>query len=844
MPVISIDNVGKVSVPDSFMNMNEQEQNAYVDQIRQAVGSGHKSQEEAEAASNKGSLANAAVQSVLHGLPASFAGGAATIGNTIEDRLGTGDVGGIVGGLRKFAANQRQDIAQNYQRPSDVDPSVIHALGQGNFGDALRSAAYTGAENIGTTGAALGTGALAALSAPASIPAAIAAGTLATTQAADSVNEGRRAAGLKADQGLTNADLANAGAQTLANSLPGAGRLVGGLGGALVRMGESGLRSGADSALNATSEAAQGGNVGTVGDVLRNAGDAAIGGAAIHAAAGTGAAGSRAIADAAGRVSDAYRVGPEFRQGVRDLAAGQSQSLPIQNLSPEAQLVSRALDTIPIVSQRRVSEGPGASKRPLQETVGAVRDELQTTLTNTAKGLRDQGLLSKDDHDELKLAIKQAHNQNASTAQTQPGQADAVLQTHLDRVAQMPLDPDIKQQFLHGLGVLDTTSSNKIKKRSQAVYEPAFRGIMSSGTSVLPAILGVTGALHGGSGEALLGAAMGYGGNVLKATAVNRAGRLGAALDELKGNGVPNVLVSGGAKQRYAARKGVQPSITGQSLADMEQEATTQGREAQARVAQVLGSAFTPRPQAQPQAPRPQQTQGPQTAPQQPMPQAPQATQQAPSGAQAGSPFAGIDLSAAGNRYNPGWMGAGPTQALEPNKARLHNFLANLRESGTITPEQHEAFATQDNIGSQLGTLQGIIGELQANGQWEQASSRMPNAQRYAFAGRTAEVKPNGAAQAGPNLDAAGNPIVSQMLYDRQASGNAKALDTAVSKVADNSAESLVIRSGLIDIHNARTRDEKEDILEQLKQALPDRARELHGLALPLLKYGKKGNKS
>ena len=822
---LNIEGVGKVSVDSSFKDLSSDQQNAFVSHIAQQHAKGISSSEATPAPAEPaqapdGSLENAAVQSVIHGLPAALAGGAATIGQTIDERTGM-KPGGLVGGLRNFANEQRQQLAENYQRPADVAPSASAALAQGHIAEGLRSLGYGAAENLGTTGAALGGGALALASAPVSALGALAAGGVTALEAADSVNEGRRAAGLKADQGLTNTDLANLAAQTATNVIPG-GRGVGLLG-ALGRAGTTFGRAALDSAENAGSEAIQGGNVGTPEDVMQNAVDNGLNGLGQHVAARVAAGAGGVAADRAQRGADYLRLSPQMRQGLQDLAAAQQSDTPIQNASPEAQAASRVVDSIPIIQTRRDAEGANAAFRPIQETIGANRTELQQTLENIAGNLKQSGAINSTDHKALVKAITQAHNQNATAALTPSGEEGAGLQTHMDRVAQMDLDPEIKQQFLHGLGVLDTTAANKVKKRANPVWAPALKGVATNAFYSLPMALGVGGgAVHGMAGGAE-GAILGAGLGALAGKAGQVAGNVGSRLDSYFGHGVPDVLQRTGPVQRQMARLGVAPSVTGAGLQALEADTAQAAQERQA-------AAVSPfqRPRA-PQAP--QQAPQAQAAPQQPAQAAPQGEPQQ------AAPFdlSSIDLSAT-DRQNPGWMG--PLETLEPNKTKLHNFLANLREAGSITPQEHEVLSTTDNIGPALRNMQNTVSDLQAAGNWEKATQRGPGAPTYTFA--TPSGRPQGASSSPKaqtvNLDAQGNPILSQFLYNRAAQNNAAARDTALKGVTDPVLIDVIHRT-----HDARTMAEKNAIVETYLATKhgPKATAEAYARLRPLLSYGR-----
>lgn len=877
---LKIEGVGTVRVDDSFKSLSPDEQNSFVQHIVEQHAKGINSSSAAEptpqapSATPKGGMLNAAEQSVSHGLFASLAGGAATLGETIDRARGV-QPGSIVGGLRDFANTQRQDIAQNYQRPSDVDPSPIHALSSGNIPAALRSAGYGAAENLGTTGAALGTGALALASAPISLPAAGVAAGLGALEAADSVNEGRRAAGLQADQGLNGTDLANVGAQTVLNALPigrVAGSLARGVGRGLVtneiraamasrtpelasriagNAGAAGAdlagtfaKGAGDSLLNAGSEAEQGGNVGSAADVLRNAGDNGLNGLIQHAALATGAGAVQQGSARAVHGTDLIRLGSANRAGLDALQDAQKNGTPIQNTAPEAQMVSRLVDALPFTADRRAAEGPNASIRPIQETIGSNRSEVAQTLNNTADNLKATKAITKQDYDALKKAITQAHNQNATAALSPVGDEGATLQTHMDRVANMDIDPEIKQQFLHGLGVLDTTAANKVKKRANPVFAPLLKNMTNKAVYALPSILGVSAELHGGS--ALGGVGAGILGGLAADRATGLAGRMGTKLDNYYGFGMPDMLRNSGPLQRQAARMGIKPSVTGQSLNELENDTLNAAQNMQ----QQAGAPFhrsapiqarqapVQQPQSAPtqtvQAPAP--TQAPTQAPQ--APQAPQGPAQATMGSGVGIPFnlANINMQDA-KRYNPGWMGA--MSELEPNKTKLHNFLANLRDAGQLSPEEHQALATTDNIGDNLGHIQNLVSDLQEAGNWNEATKRASGSTRYDFlsaGGRRQQQTAQAARSGDPLLDAQGNPIISPNLYDQRRVDNDAARDRALS--ASNMEPALV--DVIHRTHQARTLAEKNRIVQGYIDAIPARRRaKAYATLRPLLDFGK-----
>ncbi|MCG4274952.1 hypothetical protein, partial [Acetobacter senegalensis] len=95
-----------------------------------------------------------------------------------------------------------------YQRPSSVPTSITDEALHGRFGNALKALGYNIAEGMGPTAGLMVAGAVNPLAALA----------LGADMAADSVNEGRRSSGLKADQGMSVADLPNFIGQTVVNA--------------------------------------------------------------------------------------------------------------------------------------------------------------------------------------------------------------------------------------------------------------------------------------------------------------------------------------------------------------------------------------------------------------------------------------------------------------------------------------------------------------------------------------------------------------------------------------------------------------------------------------------------
>lgn len=785
-------------------------------------------------------LFDAAKASVLHGLPASLAGGLATLGRTLEDRTGMhGTVFGepmlddAIAALTRAQANQKKAYGESYQHPADVDPSPIHALGQGHLLGSLKSLAYGTAENLGTTGAALGAGALAALNPEVSIPALLTSSALGTTLAADSVNEGRRASGLDADKPLTNTDLSNLAVQALINSSP---LRLGGAGAGLSKGAQSAMLAGGsfargalDSLANSSSEAAQGGDVGGLKGASQAAFDNGLFSLGAHAA---GSAAGKVV-ETNQRALDQALVGSEARKGLSELAALQSNPDPDARLSPAAQKTQATIDLKAFVDPRAASQSKVNPNVHATDTIKSDLDtgvhQLKTIADYLKEAGPENGGVSKEDHEVLVKAIGEAarHNREQADYGADSGYSD----TYRDRIRSMSLDPELKSAFLNRLAVLDTEAYNGKKKNTLKVAGPTINAALHNMPNV-GAALGVgLGATHGALGAELggvTGAAIGAGLRALQGRLLTHVARkAGDRVDTVLGIGVPPALSRSGAIQRIAERKGLLPSVTPSELQNIEDSWRETIDDLRSNRQTRSKSAFSSK------GPSKAPLQGTQAPSQGPSPGSP-APSQGPS-----MPL--LNLAVA-SRRNPGWMGSRGAGAQEPNPVRIHNWLSNMRDSGQLSPDDYHYLTTTDHIGDALGRIQNLIGDLQSRGLWEQASAPPKGASQAASQGPSQGAStsqkgrdPNlqGASQATP-LDAEGNAIKSLYLYQQKARQNAKARDNIkavhpeLSDIAD-------------DMHDAVLRDEKRKLMQDFLSSVKDEdLRKTYQLVLnPLTRFGK-----
>jgi len=749
MGKISVPGMGTFTVDNSFGQLSPEQQQAQVNEMIAHVQSSQApaqspagasqaatSQPQQDIGGPSSGIGTAAWQGLVHGLPAALENGAATIGQTIEDRTGSTGLDGIVQGLRSSAAENRQELSRNYQHPASVDPSITHALGQGNYLGALKSLGYNVAENAGTMGAQLGLAGVGAAAAVPTlglslVPTVAAEGAL----AADGIDQSKQAAGVKGTRGLSNGDMANLGVQTLMNSIPGEG--------AVARIGNGFLKGAAGSGLNQFSDYAQGGNVGTLGDAIRNSVDAGITGAALTGA-GVAHGGAKQLAN--DHVFDPISAGPEWRKGLAELQAARNNKGP---MTPAAQKVQTTLNANAFFDARRGAESADHGKLPpLTDTIKGDLDQGKAQLSTIFKGMRQAGPanggVTPDQYDVLSNALKEAGNHNRNQAEN--GLDTGYTDTFRDKINALPLSPVAKANILDRLSTINAASYNGKKMNSKAFVGPLIRGMASQAIPLLgeygaeAGILGATG--H--AAPAIAGATgLFYGLNYLQKKAMSAvANKVGNSADVALGRGLPPIMANIAAKRRLADRAGVGPSVTPGDIQALHDKWSTVGNNAaQARAATVRrmaqpspaavppgGPVATPPASVQtPPGPSPAPGLTPQSQAGSPPPQV------APAAAAAPAPVAPSGTAAAnlaGTR-NPGWFGpitgTNGGSALEPNPMRVRQFMKNLVSSGQMTQQEHDDLMSQDHIGDALGLLQNEIGRRQLMGTW-QADSAHPDA--------------------------------------------------------------------------------------------------------------------
>jgi len=818
MGKISVPGMGTFTVDNSFGQLSPEQQQAQVNEMIAHVQSSQtptqspagaqqapQAQPQQDTSGPSSGIGTAAWQGLIHGLPAALENGAATIGQTIEDRTGSTGLDGIVQGLRSSAAENRQELAQNYQHPASVDPSITHALGQGNYLGALKSLGYNVAENAGTMGAQLGLAGVGAAAAVPTlglslVPTVAAEGAL----AADGIDQSKQAAGVKGTRGLSNGDMANLGVQTLMNSIPGAG--------AVARIGNGFLKGAAGSGLNQFSDYAQGGNVGTLGDAVRNSVDAGITGAALTGA-GVAHGGAKQLAN--DYVFDPISAGPEWRKGLAELQAARDKKGP---MTPAAQKVQTTLNANAFFDARRGAESADHGKLPpLTDTIKGDLDQGKAQLASIFKGMRQAGPanggVTPDQYDTLNNALKEAGNHNRNQAEN--GLDAGYTDTFRDKINALPLSPITKANILDRLSTINAASYNGKKMNSKPL---AGRILQAAGSQILPLgaeVLGDTAGvgLHSGAAAFGLGAAAFYGTKMAQHLAVDAlANRAGAKVDDALGRNVPPMLYAMAAKKRVADRAGIGPSVTPTDMQDMEDQWRAVGNNAAtARTAAVqrLARLIPSQPQNAPQ----------QTAPagQQQPPAASTATGPAPV-----APSGTAAANLAGTR-NPGWFGpitgTNGGAALETNPMRVRQFMKNLVTSGQMTQKEHDDLMSQDHIGDALGLLQNEIGRRQLMGTW-QADSAHPDAPDVG--------------QSAPRQE---NPVRNPQAYQA-------AIDQAMAHQDHIATAYPALADAVHAIASAKTPQDRKSVMNEHVLRLPnaDDRETARTILTPLTAYGSKRN--
>lgn len=819
MTVLNIEGIGHVNVDDSFTQKTPAEQQAIVEDIARQVGGPHPSEgpsegtEDAEQAplagpqppgpvqpptpqpegtseGPSGSVKAAMEASLMDGLPASVLGGLATIlkTGTNNSYMRGGYLDGAADALYRTRDRLNAAASKVYQRPSSVPTSITDEALHGRFGNALKALGYNLAEGVGPTAGLMVAGAVNPMAALA----------LGADMAADSVNEGRRSAGLKADQGLSAADLPNFTGQTVLNALPvkGATRFAnpeGVLTGSLKnqvagvmrdaasgasKAAQTGLKGSLDSVMNSVSDGAQGGNVGDLKGILENASDAFL-----QNAGGHGLIASTGVPITALRAAtDPIRAGLDFTKGAKELAKAQAENKPLSELSPEAGQALRTANFDAFLTGADASKVPSQLDAHVTDTINSDKNINKNSLLKFAKDAQTAGPnfggVSKSDADALIQAITQAADHNK--ALLDDGEANGYQQTPLDSVKALPIDPSLRSALVDQLRNLDLESVAYKKKNSAPIFGPALSNAIHS----LPA-LGVGAGLEmAHTGHVAEGLAMPIVGAIASAAARKLAATklkgMGGRVDELLGIGRPDILKNMGAKRRVLLRAGVEPTLTPQRWQDVVNEMADNAQAAQDYKANLAAGLFNGPHSSGPsqgpsRGPIPAQVSPIFTAPptgqqgtsQRPSQAAPQPTPQAPQQGPSQGPFPTINRDVA-TRYVPGWMSPNAAGALEPNSAKLFNFIQNLRDNGHITPDQFQFLSKTDNIGpDSLNFIKGAIADLQQRGEWDKATQTPKGGPEVVQAPLNFRGPTSGGPSAGAPRDADGNLIRSLYLYNR-----------------------------------------------------------------------------
>ena len=914
MPIIDIDGVGHVEVDNSFFKASPEEQKSYVEGIQRSYQAGHSSSDEAEQAAQsdaspspvpapvqdtpqasqapqptqptqpESSLSSALKYGITDELPAALWGGAATLARSIApSALGT-----TADYFTKKAAADRQDMAQNYKRPDDVDTSPTRAFANQGAIAALRSLGYGAAENAGKIAPAIGAAFIPGIGIPL-------AASIGAVEGADQINEGKRAAGLEADKPFTGGDWANLAAQTAINAVPVGKVLPKELGAGAVqdfmrsaqldsllpavqagsniayRTAQSAGKQGMANLENNAALALQGGDVGSQEDVARNAFDAALTGAAVHLPGELGAAAAKSGARLGQAARDASVVD---RNALKELIAYHNGDIQADQLSPAAQQMQAARNLYAFIDPRTSAER-GVNSTRMSDSIGSDLDLGVNQVTGMADSLKKIGKINggvdSQGYDTIMSALKAAKQSNRTLASS--GQGAGYTNGEIDNIRGLGLDPEVENTLIERLKTIDDASFNK--------------KVMNQQTGSGKVLNAIGQALLGNSGKAIGGIAYGAPGMAagalldalgagLRTAAAGRvksiANSLGSKWDNAVGGGsaMPPIFRNMGSISRVMDKHGLQPTVTPQEVQSLLDSLQDIAGKAQAQRATRGSTPLGMRPQVSPQAapPQPQQApQGqsqaapvqetPQPAPQpaaQPMPQqAPvqEAQQAAPQAAPEAAPSApqfnlgNLDMSQVGQKA-PGWMGSSGAGQQEPNSVRIRNLLANMVEAGKIPMDQYHFLMTNDHVGDNLGQVQGIINYLQAlpdgGKAYAEATTRAePGSapkgyakfvQEYDKAQQKQVKEATGTDQGTAPTDNKGNPIRSMFLYQQKADQNAR--------LASNIA---ALRPDLAEVaqqaHDARSKTAKRAIIEQFVAGLPKgKKAAARTLLTPLIKFG------
>lgn len=803
-----------------------------------------------------GNLVNAAYQSTIHGLPAALESGAAVLGRSFAPNAANWNA------LEQRAADHRSALARNYTHPRGVDPSIVSEIGKGNLTGALQSLGYNIAENAGPTGALIGAASIPYVGLPL-------AGAIGGTEAADNVSQEKRAAGLKDADRLNGADMTNVAAQSLLNAIPGGG---GAIGSSALRRGianivDQGAKGTASSLMDQGSVALQGGNVGSVSDVLRNAADAGLtraGVAGAHAFPGISKEGAE------GGVMLAARHLSKYGQGLAEYQKGVAQGKLLSEMSPKARDAVAAYDYNSTIADRADSQiGEGAGSQTANGELGAAKLQLQNIRDYLKANPDANGVTEKPQVIDrvFNEAIREASNHNVRIAPKTDGNAAPSAQ---QRLASM-LPNDVWRPIEARLNTMDLMSQDRLLKRTTQVAGPALRALTSR---TLPIAIGGLGVSTGHAGLGALGAGLASALGSVSTKATNTlVDRLGAKIDASFGLGTPPGQRHAATKLALAEQMGISPRNIGDRLKEIEDAArnaaytsalssarqrsggapnTTQGTQAAPPTQQPQGPVGPgPAPQMQeaprqvpPAPPRPQGPVGPQAAT-----QAPQAAPQGQAAPQATSqqPYAHTAQEILAQPI-PGWA-AETSKRYGANPVSIMSFLSNKLADKSLSPEAYTYLTNNDDIGSNIGSVQREINALQHMGQWDSASRFRDAKGAEGVTGRSLDVDlsagdPERGLRAAKALRTPQSPID----YDGKPIRNQASYEAAIGNEADTAKQIMSARPDLMSaIHAIRakkTPQKRKEAMEEALSSLPQNKRKEARIFLsPLTAYGYKGAK-
>lgn len=912
MPVLNIDGIGRVTVTDNFLQLSPDDQQKWVNDFAHSRGVtpqslyGHQAGTDSPAqpaqgtaqpsaaqqapsqppaptqpstpsydgsGASWGNLTTAAMQSLAHGLPAALENGAAVLGRSLSPEAGKA----LWEALAARAAQNRQEQAKNYQHPAGVDPSPFHALMGGNIGGAFQSLGYTAAENAGPLAAGIG-----ALAIPgAGVPLA---GAIGGVEAADNISQEKKAAGLRDADTLNKTDAANVAAQTLLNALPmlKAGQVAKGLpllgdvvpktlGRGALNIADQGIRGTADNLMDQGSIKVQGGDVGTVGDVLRNAFDAGLTRAAV-----AGAPALPMLAQRGAKQANYLRnrYGTEFGQGLSEYKQGVKNNVPLSQMSDKAKAAVASLDYGSSIADRMEAQGgEGTGATVANGALGAAKLQLENIRDAIKSDPVANGVkaMPKEVDRAFSEAIREAQNHNMNIAASVSGNAAPTAHQRL----QAMLPDDVWRPIEARLHTMDRMSSDRVQKRTKPTVGPVLRAVAKPIVPTVMAGLGFE------AGHPVVGSAIG---------ALSAAGShaLGAALDHV-GAGVDRALGFGfnvpkwqrhmSQKLDTAERMGVAPRPIGEQLNDIEAatgllSARSRQARAQSQVQSVpvvpsqpanqssqvwapglppkpvLDALLKPSPGRQPvqssparptQAPMPAQAQsGPVVPPAPPMP-----FHHLPI-----LPMAHTAAEIVQQRV-PGWAAKTAEGHPDVSKTSIMSYLSNRLADKRITPEEYNYLISHDDIGENMPVLQREIGGMAHAGLWPVMSAfRDPKAPETLSLvtssvnmalGKLAEAKRD-------RMQSGSGAQAGLMDFDGKPVRNALSYQAAIQRERDQAVRILAAHPDLgrpvAAIREQKTPDNRNRAMLEEIMKLPEEKRLSALLALsPLTVFGYKGEK-